>query len=114
MTKSIIELETTIVSDGVIKINNRRYIQLNVEHAFHEWLNAQYIKFFKNSYDKTLLWVKLPFRYGRYEKIELMNKDGTAAFSNKLLKNAPVKVQIYNSGIHEDILYFNAVKIIFL
>ena len=56
--------------------------------------------------------VKLPFRYGKYEGISFVNKDGSLACSNEILKeNTAVKISICMSGKTDKFICWNVFKI---
>ena len=112
MTNNItLEVDSIIVD--ILLEGNRKYVKIKIEDEFKQFMKELYKKILNIDFNDNVLWIKLPFRYGRYEKIEMVYTDGTFATSNNLKKDSQVKIRIYHSGNTDKYICWNALKIMF-
>tara|TARA_Y100000816_G_C26103998_1_gene585993 strand:+ start:2821 stop:3228 length:408 start_codon:yes stop_codon:yes gene_type:complete len=107
--KILIQLQTTIFSN-VIKLNNRRYIQIMSDNEFELLLKE--ISEFCNIHFNKLVWIKLPYKYDRYN-IPFTNSDCTLASSAQLLKGTVVNITMELIGV-SNFIHWNAISVEFV
>ena len=107
-----IEVDSILTSD-VLDINNKKYITIKVEGDFRNYVNELYNSFFNKSFNNDFIWVKLPFRYKKFENIEFVNRDGSFATSSQIKKDECIKITISICGNTETYICWKAIKIMF-
>lgn len=107
-----IELDSLFTSD-VLTVNNKKYVTIKVDDDFKIYVNELYTSFFNTSFINDFIWVKLPFRYGKFENIEFVNIDGSFATSSHIKKDTNIKITLSICGSTDTYICWKANKIMF-
>ena len=107
-----IELDTILTSD-ILNICNKKYINIQLEGDFREYVNELYMTFFNTKFSNDFIWVKLPFRYNKFENIEFVNSDGSFATSSQIKKDERIKITLSICGYTDTYICWKAIKIMF-